>query len=315
MQTRVEPDKGKGNDMVTPNEQGTDSLSRRRLLKGMAGGAALAAVGFGGRAVAAEEKPAAGPQLKGRIKQAACGGVFPKGMSFEDKCKLMKELGLYGHDLLGPNEFDTLKKYGLICTMVRGGVGIGKGFNRKENHEGCVASVKEAIEATAAAGFPNVIVMSGNRAGLADDVGAENCVEGLKRIAAFAEEKKVTVCMELLNSKRNHKDYQCDRTAWGADVCKRVGSPRVKLLYDIYHMQVQEGDVIATIREFIPYIGHFHTAGVPGRNEIDDSQELYYPAIMRAIADLKFEGYVAHEYGPKKDPLESLKKAIAICDV
>jgi hydroxypyruvate isomerase len=227
----------------------------------------------------------------------------------------MKELGLHGHDLLGPTEFETLKKYGLICTMVRGSLGIAKGFNRKENHEACVTAATAAIEAAAAAGFPNVIVMSGNREGMADDVGLANCVEGVKKIAGLAEEKKITVCMELLNSKRNHKDYMCDRTAWGAEMCKKVGSPRIKLLYDIYHMQVQEGDIIATIKEFIPYIGHFHTAGVPGRNEIDDSQELYYPAIMRAIADLKFDGYVAHEYGPKKDALESLKKAIAICDV
>ena len=292
---------------------GHGHVSRRDLLKGVAGAAALGALALGGKPAQAEEKPAA-PQLKGRIKQAACGGAFGK-MTFEEKCKTCKDLGLHGIDLVGSNEWPTLKKYGLIGTMCPGGLGIAKGFNRKENHEPILTALRKNIEAAAEAGFPNVIVMSGNREGMADDVGAANCVEGLKQIAAFAEEKKITVCMELLNSKRNHKDYMADRTAWGADVCKKVGSPRVKLLYDIYHMQVQEGDVIATIREFIPYIGHFHTAGVPGRNEIDDSQELYYPAIMRAIADLKFEGYVAHEYGPKKDPLTSLKKAIEICDV
>jgi len=294
------------------NERGWNSLSRRDLLRSAAGGAALGAVGLGGR-VAAEEK-AARPQLKGRIKQAACGGVFGK-KTLEEKCQICKDLGLHGHDLLGPGDFATLKKYGLICTMVRGGGGIAKGFNRKENHEELVAGLRAAIEAAADAGFPNVITMSGNRAGMADDVGMENCVEGLKKIAAFAEEKKVSVCMELLNSKRNHKDYMCDHAAWGAEMCKRVGSPRIKLLYDIYHMQVQEGDIIATIRETIQYIGHFHTAGVPGRHEIDDTQELYYPAIMRAIVDLKYEGYVSHEYSPTKDPLESLKKAILICDV
>ena len=288
------------------------SVSRRELLKGVAAGAAAAALGLGAGRLAAEEK--AGAALKGRIKQAACGGVFGK-TTFEEKCRVSKDLGLAGIDLVGASEWPTLKKYGLICTMCPGGHGIGKGFNRKENHDGIVEGLRKAIAAAAEAGFPNVICFSGNRAGLADDEGAETCVEGLKKIAGFAEEKKVAVCMELLNSKRNHKDYQCDRTAWGADVCKKVGSPRVKLLYDIYHMQVQEGDVIATIRENIASIGHFHTAGVPGRNEIDDSQELYYPAIMRAIADLKFEGYVAHEYGPRKDALESLKKAIAICDV
>ena len=143
----------------------------------------------------------------------------------------------------------------------------------------------------------------------------DNCVAALKQVAGLAEEKKITVCMELLNSKRNHKDYQCDHTAWGVAMCKKVGSPRVKLLYDIYHMQVQEGDVIATIRENIEYIAHFHTAGVPGRHEIDETQELYYPAIMQAIIDLKFEGTVAHEYGPTRNPVESLKKCVAICDV
>jgi hydroxypyruvate isomerase len=298
--------------MTSRNREGEGRVSRRELLAAAAGGAAMAAVGLGGREARAEEATA--PKLKGRIKQAACGGVFGKA-TFEERCKTAKELGLHGLDLVGHNDWPTLKKYGLLCTMGPGGAGIAKGFNRKENHEQILTGLRKNIEAAAEVGFPNVIVMSGNREGLADDVGATNCVEGLKQIASLAEEKKITVCMELLNSKRNHKDYQCDRTAWGADVCKRVGSPRVKLLYDIYHMQVQEGDVIATIREFIQYIGHFHTAGVPGRNEIDDSQELYYPAIMRAIADLKFEGYVAHEYGPKKDPLTSLKKAIEICDV
>jgi hydroxypyruvate isomerase len=288
-------------------------MSRRRFLTGVAGASALAAVGPGDSPAAAEQEEA-GRALKGRIKQAACGGVFGKA-TFEQRCQIAKDLGLHGIDLVGASEWPTLKKYGLICTMCPGGHGIGKGLNRKENHDQIVEGLRKGIASAAEAGFPNVICFSGNRAGLADDAGAENCVEGLKKIAAFAEEKNVTLCMELLNSKRNHKDYQCDRTAWGADVCRKVGSPRVKLLYDIYHMQVQEGDVIATIRENIQYIGHFHTAGVPGRNEIDDTQELHYPAIMRAIADLKFSGYVAHEYGPRKEPLESLKKAIAICDV
>jgi hydroxypyruvate isomerase len=157
--------------------------------------------------------------------------------------------------------------------------------------------------------------MSGNREGISDEQGAANCVEGLKAIAGLAEEKKVTVVMELLNSKRDHRDYQCDHTAWGADVCKKVSSPRIKLLYDIYHMQIMEGDIIATIRQNIQYIGHVHTGGVPGRNEIDDTQELNYPAIMRALVDAKYDGYVAHEFVPKRDPLTSLRQAVAICDV
>jgi len=295
--------------------QGSGAVSRRGLLKVVAGGALAAAVGMGARPGSAEEKPET-PKIKGRIKQGACGGVFPKGATFEQKCRMCKDVGLFGMDFVADTDWPTLKKYGLVCTLARAsGSGISGGFNRKENHEALVAGLRRGIESAADAGWPNIICFSGNRQGLADDVGLENCAEGLKKIAAFAEEKKVNVCMELLNSKRNHKDYQCDRTAWGAEMCKKVGSPRIKLLYDIYHMQVQEGDVIATIRENIQYIGHFHTAGVPGRHEIDDTQELYYPAILRAIVDLKYEGYVSHEYSPTKDALASLKQSVATCDV
>jgi len=307
--------------MSTPRV--STSVSRRELLKGAAGGAAAALLAVGApRASAQDSQPAA--KLKGRIKQGACGGVFGR-LSLEERCQTCVKLGIKGMDFIGAGDWPTLKKHGLVCTLV-GSHGIGSGFNRKENHPACVAAVKKAIEAAAEAGWPNVICFSGNRhkgpddkEGVSDEEGAKNCAEGLKQVAGLAEEKKVTLCMELLNSKRNHKDYQCDRTAWGVDVCKKVGSTRMKLLYDIYHMQVQEGDVIATIRESIDCIGHFHTAGVPGRNEIDESQELYYPAIMKAIADLtaagKYDGYVAHEYGPKRNALESLAKAVAICDV
>ncbi|OGV60132.1 MAG: hydroxypyruvate isomerase [Lentisphaerae bacterium RIFOXYA12_FULL_48_11] len=287
-------------------------ITRRELLKTITGGAALTAIGLGSQITLAEDKPA---QIKGRIKQAACGGVFGKvKMSFEEKCQLCVQIGLKGMDFIGENEWPTLKKYGLICTLTRSH-SLTKGLNRKENHEECLAAIRKGIDASAEAGFPNVICFSGNRDGLADDIGADNCVEGLKKIASHAEEKKINVCMELLNSKRNHKDYQCDRTAWAVDISKKVGSPRIKVLYDIYHMQVQEGDVIATLKENIQYIAHIHTAGVPGRNEIDESQELYYPPIMQAIVDLKYEGYVAHEYTPKKDALASLRKAVQICDV
>jgi hydroxypyruvate isomerase len=285
----------------------SSSFTRRDVLAVALGGAAC---GLGTSLVHGDEKPPAA-KLKGRIKQAITPGVLRK-MPFDEMCQLCAQLGLSGIDFAAPATWPTLKKHGLICTMAHSGAG---GLNRKENHEKAVASLRKAIEAVAEAGFPNVICMSGNRAGLSDEEGAANCVEGLKKIAAFAEEKKINVCMELLNSKRNHKDYQCDRTAWGAEVCKKVGSPRVKLLYDIYHMQVQEGDVIATIREYIECIAHFHTAGVPGRHEIDQTQELYYPAVMQAIVDLKFEGYVAHEYNPTRDPVESLKQSVAICDV
>ena len=297
-------------------EQGHEArggMSRRHLLKSLAGGAAaMAAMGITGTHARAEETMA-GAKLKGRIKQSVSKWCFG-GIPMKDFCKACADMGILGIDLVGPGDWPVLKEFGLIGTCTPSG-GIGKGLNRKENHAECLAQIRSAIEKTAEAGFPTVICMSGNRAGLSDEEGAANCVEGLKQIAGLAEEKKITVVMELLNSKRDHGDYQCDHTAWGAGVCKKVGSPRVKLLYDIYHMQIMEGDVIATIRENIQYIGHVHTGGVPGRNEIDDTQELYYPAIMRAIADSKYDGYVAHEFVPKHDPLTSLRQAVAICDV
>ena len=294
--------------MTSRNESG---ISRREVLQRVAGGAALlAATGLGAAARAQEKAPV---KRNGRIKQSVskwCYGKIP----LRDFCKACVEMGLGGVDLVGPGDWAVLKEFGLIGTVTPSH-GIGKGFNRKENHEECIASVRKAIEETAAAGYPNVICFSGNRAGLSDEEGAANCVEGLKKIVGFAEEKKVTLVMELLNSKRNHKDYQCDHTAWGADVCKRVGSPRMKLLYDIYHMQIQEGDIIATLKDFLPFIGHVHTGGVPGRNEIDDTQEIFYPAVMKALIDLKYDGWVAHEFVPKRDPLTSLRQAVEICDV
>jgi len=265
-------------------DDGTD-MDRRSLLKGVAGGAAaLAVVGLGRSAPAEETKKQETP-LKGRIKQSVCKWCYAK-IPMAEFVPAVAKMGIKGIDLVGESDWPLLKQNGLVCSVCNSH-GIGKGFNRKENHEECAAAVKKAIEKAAEAGFPNVVCFSGNRAGLADDEGAKNCIEGLKKVAALAEEKKVTVCLELLNSKRDHKDYQADRTAWAVGVCKGVGSPRVKLLYDIYHMQIMEGDVIATIKESIQYIGHFHTGGVPGRAEIDETQELYYPAIMKVIADLK----------------------------
>lgn len=251
--------------------------------------------------------------LKDRIHQSVCKWCYGK-IPLDEFASKVSAMGLKGIDLIGPNDFPTLKKYNLVGTMTPSH-GITKGLNRKENHAECLTKIRAAIEATAAAGFPNVICFSGNRDGLADDVGAKNCIEGLKQIIGFAEEKKVTICMELLNSKVNHKDYMCDHTAWGAEVCKGVGSERMKLLYDIYHMQIDEGDVIATIKKFKDYIGHYHTGGVPGRNEIDETQELNYPAIMQTIIETGYTGYVAHEFIPKRDPLTSLATAVKLCDV
>jgi len=251
----------------------------------------------------------------GRLKQSAARWCYGK-MSMDDLCRQGAELGLSGIDLVDEKDWPTCKKYGLVPAMVTGSATIPVGWNRKENHEKLEKDMRDNIAKAAAAKLPNVITFSGNRRGLADDEGRDNCIIGLKRVAKVAEDAGVTICLELLNSKIDHKDYQCDHAAWGVAVCKEVGSPRVKLLYDIYHMQIMEGDVIRTIRDNIQYIGHFHTGGVPGRHEIDDeSQELHWHAIAQAIADLKFEGYFAHEFVPTKDPMTSLKQAIALCTV
>ncbi|HWH72151.1 MAG TPA: TIM barrel protein, partial [Candidatus Sulfotelmatobacter sp.] len=192
---------------------------------------------------------------------------------------------------------------------------IKSGINDKKNHEEMGRKMQDSIKAAAAAGAPNLIVMAGDRKGISEEQGLDNCVEFLNSVKALAEDQGVTLCMELLNSKVNHPGYMCDHTAWGVEVCKRVNSPRVKLLYDIYHMQIMEGDVIDTIRKNIQYIGHFHTAGNPGRHEFDESQELNYPAICKTIADLVFKGYIAHEYTPTRQPLETLEKMMRLCEV
>jgi hydroxypyruvate isomerase len=283
-------------------------ISRREAFS-MAAGAAGALVA--GQAAAGQEAPA---QLKGRIRQSVsrwCYGSF----SLDDLCEKAKAMGLVGIDLLGPGDWETVKKHGLICTMATQIGSIPDGWNRVENHDRLVADAEKLIPQVKQAGLPNLITFSGNRRGLPDADGLENCARGLKRITKLAEDQGVNIVMELLNSKRSHKDYQCDHTAWGVELCKRVESERFKLLYDIFHMQIMEGDICDTIRENIRYIAHFHTGGVPGRNEIDETQELNYRRICRAIADSDFKGYVAHEFVPRRDPMASLRQAVHICDV
>ena len=252
--------------------------------------------------------------VKGNLKQAVSRWCYGK-MSLEDLCKNAAAMGIRGIDLLPVEEAEVPKKYGLVCSLANGPGGINAGWNRVENHDELMAKSEQLLPRIAATGTPSVVMFSGNREGLADDVGLENCVKGFKRVAPVAEKAGITIVIELLNSKRDHKDYQCDRTAWGAEIVKRVGSERVKLLYDVYHMQIMEGDVVATIREFGSCIGHYHTGGVPGRNEIDETQELYYPRICQAILESGFKGFVAHEFIPKRDPMESLRQAVSICDV
>ena len=264
-------------------------------------------------AAAAADAPA--PKLKGRINHSVCKWCY-RGISLDQLCQACKRIGIKAIDLLRPRDFPKLKQYGLICSMTSTH-GIARGLNRKENHEGCLKAIRDAIEATAAAGFPNVITFSGNRGkDIDDEQGMKNCVEALKQVVGLAEKKNVTICMEILNSKVNHKGYMCDRTTWAFELVRRVGSPNFKILYDIYHVQIMEGDIIRTIRANIQHIGHFHTGGNPGRHEINETQELYYPAIMRAIADTGFKGYVAQEFIPtRKDKIASLEEAIRICDV
>ncbi|MBN1441789.1 MAG: TIM barrel protein [Planctomycetes bacterium] len=267
-----------------------------------------------GRALAAE-----GADLsytsKGNINHSVCRWCYGR-IAFEDLCVAAKSMGIRSIELVGAgSEWDTLKKHGLICAMTPSH-GIGKGLNRKENHEACLASIRKAIEATAEAGFPNVICFSGNRIeGMTDEEGLENCAIALKQVVGLAEKKKINLCMELLNSRVDHKGYMCDKSSWGFRLCEKVGSENFKLLYDIYHMQIDEGDIIRTITRNAQHIGHYHTGGVPGRNEIDETQELYYPAIMRAIVKSGYKGYVGQEFIPKRDPLTSLRQGIEICDV
>lgn len=251
---------------------------------------------------------------KGNLKQSVCRWCY-KDVQLEDLAKECVRLGLVGIDLLTAEEWPVAQKYGLTVTMGSGVCTISDGINRVENHDKIKANLRDLMAKAKAAKVPNLIIFSGNRKGMGDEQAWDNSAKFLKEVKAEAEDKEINIVMELLNSKVNHKDYQCDRTAWGVELCKRAETPRFKLLYDIYHMQIMEGDVIRTIKENIQYFAHFHTGGVPGRNEIDTSQELFYPAIVKAILDTGFKGYFAHEFIPKRKPLESLDEATTLCDI
>jgi len=252
--------------------------------------------------------------LKARLKQSVSRWCYEK-YSLDELCQAAVRIGLKGIDLIDSKDWPTVQKYGLVPSMTPGAGTIPDGLNRTENHDRLEKEFRENIEKAAKAGVPNVITFSGNRRGLADDIGIENCVTGLNRVKKIAEDHDVMICLELLNSKVDHHDYQCDHTAWGVEVIKRVDSPKVKLLYDIYHMQIMEGDVIRTIRQNIQHLAHFHTGGVPGRHEIDNTQELNYGAVAKAIVDLGFKGYMAHEFVPAgKNPIQSLEDAAKLCD-
>lgn len=291
----------------------TELISRRDLLKLSSTTAIVSAMIP--QISASQEQDSSTSPTRGRLKQSVSRWCYSK-IPLPEFCSAVKAMGLVGIDLLDPEEWQVVKEHGLVCTMANGPGSIEKGWNDPKNHKRLIENSEKRLREIAQAGWQNMIVFSGNRGNIDDKEGLENCVKGLKEIMPLAEELGINVIMELLNSKRDHKNYMCDRTAWGVELVKRVGSPRFKLLYDIYHMQIMEGDIIQTLTENIQYIGHIHTGGVPGRGDIDETQELNYRRICEALVELGFQGYVAHEFVPRKpDPLDSLKRAVEICDV
>jgi hydroxypyruvate isomerase len=287
-----------------------DKPSRRTMLKGALSGVAAASVS----SLAWSEQTAL-VQRKGRIKQSVSRWCY-KETPLDQLCAYAAHIGLKGVDLLNPEEYEVPRRYGLVCSMAYAGGGeLTDSLNRTENHARIEEGFRKYIPLAAKAGVPNVITFSGNRNGMSDEEGAKNTIAGLNRVKKIAENNGVVICLELLNSKVNHKDYMCDHTAWGVRVVQEVNSPHVKLLYDIYHMQIMEGDLVATIQENIQWLAHFHTGGVPGRHELDNTQEVQWDGVMRGIAATSFQGYVAHEFVPRRDALTSLRQAVDLCDV
>jgi hydroxypyruvate isomerase len=304
--------------------QSMSTLNRRQMLKSGAASAAAAVLASSGALAAESQTPApAGPaqssvaptERRNHIHQSVARWCYQQ-IALEDLCVAGAQMGLKGVDLLKPEEYEIPRHYGLVCSMgYADGGQINKGLNRLENHDAIEAGLRKCVPLAAKAGVPNVITFSGLRAGLSDEEGARNTVTGLRRLRTLMEDHGVTLCLELLNSKVDHHDYMCDHTAWGVGVVGEVGSNNIKLLYDIYHMQIMEGDLVATIQANHQWIGHYHTGGVPGRHELDDTQEVNWAGVMRGISASGYAGYVAHEFLPKKDPLTSLRQAVDLCDV
>lgn len=291
-------------------------MKRRNAIKNIAAGVPLLTLGLPGINRKKEDINMETQMLKGRINHAVCRWPY-QNIPFDDFCITAKEIGIKGIDLLGPDEWKDAARYGLICSMTTGNeFGLEEDFNDLSLHEALWKNYEFLIPAAADNDLKNVICFSGNRNGLSDEQGLENCAKGLDKMVKLAEKYDITLVMELLNSRVDHPGYQCDHTEWGVALSDKIGSDHFKLLYDIYHMQIMEGDVIRTIKKYQNYIAHYHTGGVPGRHEIDETQELYYPAIMQAIVETGFKGFVAQEFMPaKKDKLASLKEAVLICDV
>jgi hydroxypyruvate isomerase len=285
-------------------------LSRRNVLKSVLSGATLASL-----PPVSWSQENAPIKRKGNIRQSVSRWCYQK-IPLDKLCAFAAEIGLKAVDLLNSDEFEVPARYGLVCSMGYGGGGeIASAMNRPENHTKIEEGFRKYIPLAAKAGVPNVITFSGNRNGMSDEEGARNTIAGLNRVKKIAEDHGVTICIELLNSKVDHHDYMCDHSAWGVQVVQAVNSPRVKLLFDIYHMQIMEGDLVRTIQKNIDWIAHFHTGGVPGRHELDATQEVQWDGVMRGIAATNFRGYVAHEFVPTRDPLTSLRQAADLCDV
>jgi len=293
------------------------TMSRRKLIKRVAGAAVATAV-VAPHLSAAVEGGAIYKARNNRINQSVVHWCF-KPMSVEELAVESARMGLKSVELVGTEHWPTLKKHGLICA-ISGSHGFAKGFAHQEEHEQCIASLRKSIDATAEAGWPSVITFSGFRRGISDEEGMKNMVEGLKKIVGHAEKKKVTLCLEMLNSRvdvemKGHPDYFCDDIDRSVEICRQIGSERMKVLFDIYHVQIMHGDVITRLKKCAPYIGHYHTAGVPGRNEIDDTQEINYAPIMKAIVETGYKGYVGQEFIPVRDKVASLNQSVRICDV
>ncbi|MFM6994931.1 MAG: TIM barrel protein [Sediminibacterium sp.] len=301
----------------------SNALNRRKLLKQVLSGSAAIATGLvlPQQANAQIEKLTShlteDNKLKGNIHHSVCRWCY-SDLSLDDLCKEVKRIGFNAIDLLKPNEWSTVKKYGIECSMcyTGGETSLTKGWNNPANHPWLIKDYLEAIPLVAEAGYKNSICFAGNRNGMDDATGLQNWVDGLKQIMPLAEAKGVTIQIELFNSKVDHKDYMGDKSAWGIELCKKLGSPNFKILFDIYHMQIDEGDIIRSIQDNHFYFGHYHTAGVPGRHELDDRQELNYPAIMRAIKATGYNGFVAHEFiATNPDKISSLQQAVTVCDI
>ena len=289
-------------------------MKRRDVLKNLGLGAGM--LGLSGMSPLIAANGTIPLNLKSKINHSVCRWCY-QSIPLDTFAKACKELGIQAIDLLKPSEWETVEKYGLVCSMATDDfASIPNGFNNVGNHQELQKAYKGLIKKASEHGIKNVICFSGNRNGMDDEIGIENCAQGLMPLLEYAEKLNVNLVMELLNSKVDHQDYMCDHTHWGVKLAKRLGKPNFKLLYDIYHMQIMEGDVIRTIRDNHKYIIHYHTGGVPGRNEINDSQELNYPAIMKAIYETGFDGYVAQEFIPTyDDELSALKEGIRICDI